>query len=176
MIIWIFKIFFLSSVVVTVPNAESIWTMYLFFKDAARGFLMQSAYCWWKCRFALFQIGFRYKLVMLVLFVLVFDLCRKISGMRRNKSIWHGLLQFAAEEFLFRSGEVASEMFFVTSGAVDEIIESDVSLGVYMRVECSPGIVFYASLGVLKGPQVKVLQRANSICIPEKQVVILFSS
>ena len=39
-------------------------------------------------------------------------------------------LQFAAEEYLFRSGEVASEMFFVTSGAVDEVIESEVSFRV----------------------------------------------
>ena len=36
--------------------------------------------------------------------------------------------QFAPEEFLFRSGEVASEMFFVTSGAVDEVVESQVAL------------------------------------------------
>ena len=34
--------------------------------------------------------------------------------------------QFAAEEFLFRTGEVASEMFFVTSGAVEEISLSKV--------------------------------------------------
>ena len=37
-----------------------------------------------------------------------------------------GIVQFAAEEFLFRSGEIASEMFFVTSGAVDEIAETEV--------------------------------------------------
>ena len=43
-----------------------------------------------------------------------------------NVLIWLQLLQFSAEEFLFRSGEVAAEMFFVTAGAVDEIIESQV--------------------------------------------------
>ena len=34
------------------------------------------------------------------------------------------MIQFAPEEYLFRAGETASEMFFVVSGAVDELSEN----------------------------------------------------
>ena len=55
---------------------------------------------------------------------------KQLTSIRQKQlSLWVQSLrlQFAPEEFLFRAGEVASEMFFVTSGAVDEIIESQVS-------------------------------------------------
>ena len=35
------------------------------------------------------------------------------------------LLQFAPEEYLFRAGETAHEMFFVVSGSVEEVSETD---------------------------------------------------
>ena len=33
--------------------------------------------------------------------------------------------QFAPEEYLYRSGEFAHEMFFIASGSVDEVSEKD---------------------------------------------------
>ncbi len=33
--------------------------------------------------------------------------------------------QFAPEEYLYRSGEFAHEMFFIATGSVDEVSEKD---------------------------------------------------
>ena len=43
------------------------------------------------------------------------------------------ILQFSPEEFLFRSGEIASDMFFVVSGSVDEVSESEVIRDLFGR-------------------------------------------
>ena len=34
------------------------------------------------------------------------------------------LLQYAPEEYIYRAGEIANEMFFIVSGAVDELAEN----------------------------------------------------
>jgi CRP-like cAMP-binding protein len=40
------------------------------------------------------------------------------------KSTYFSVHQFAPEEYLYRAGETANEMFFVVSGSVDELSEN----------------------------------------------------
>ena len=46
------------------------------------------------------------------------------------------LLQYAPEEYIYRAGEIANEMFFIVSGAVDELAENAEVLWMQVFVVC----------------------------------------